>query len=936
MMTGKKPIQVQDVLQLQWGWITPGTGEENRFKQSEKHLEFLAEKATPATRHFLFTHCGWWLDRKVSPAVRNLTGQNPEPYRALVSCGPKVVRALCEYVRKGRLEYVVYPYAACVAEATTGEGLLRSLRMSMEIASDLFGRTPRAILNHDSCYNLEWCAAQMPQIARLLGLRFILAMNDGYVRSPDGATLRILGRMFPRPFVRWALAGNKPLYYPLELAQSVAFHRDFPKRQRENPTLAGLKLRAVTLDEYLRRVRPEKTFDALKMGTKGWYGGTIDSLAMEQNVKSVELRLPAVEAFAVLVGRHRAAIAARLSDLWKKSFILMDNHTLWQCHNYKAHYLPQSFKLLDEAAGLEAELLNPPKSVRSTVMVFNPTPWPRDLVLEEGGKSLLVRDVPGWGARAARCSFAAQKRGNHDVLTFSNDRITYRMNDLGHVVGIRTKNSRQEFAGLGRLLRIHEKKRIEKRLLKPGEPFSGFEGALSASFEIDLSRNPCSRITFKMTGLEGEAFLLQSRRLDAEGNSLAVEWLPLHSLHWGGGGMPRHRINIAPRQLNAVGAARIRITLWMLSDGCVRLGCAKVWLNDDKYVRVSDYRVAVSYRNAYTEPTRLRARVIRSDSAMKSIRFSGCLPDLRFAMDVSLRAGSASLEYLLRLHFPDPAPLGLSSPPFTPEDGSLLGAQCERPYVPGLAVLFPLPAGTSYFSDKPFCLQPSLTAVENTWHTDMRDWWLGMSPFIGMNLAAADYGSGQLGLLTRGLKHFFRWRRNSSEALCLSLGASLIHQMTQGHSAPATSELYNVIKRTDHNPYRTTKFLYARGRYEFHFGICPAGSGEVGRRDLWRAAQEFALPGRAFPTARPAGACIEGITVSPSRVVVTALEPRGARLALRCVNMSGRNATACIRLPFQIAGARLSAEDVPLDMSKHGIRTRLAPWAVREILLQPL
>lgn len=910
-MPGEVKRIVQDVLQLQWGWITPGTGDANRHEQSDAHFAFLAAPATPHTRHFLLTHCGWWLDRDATPAVRDLTGRNPEPNRHVTPCGPEVIRRLRRHMRGGRLDFAVYPYAACVAEATTGEGLLRSLRMSRDIAARQFGRVPRAVLNHDFTYNLDWGAAQMPAIARLLGFDVILAMEDGLVRGPDGVTLRVLGRTPMREIMHLGTTRARPVFHPLELTQNITFHRYLPEWQREFPALAKIDFRAVPLEEYLRRVPATALFDSREMGAKSWYGGTIDSLVQEQNAKSVEIRLPAIEALALLAGRPETA--ARLTDLWKKSFILMDNHTLWQCHNYKAHYLPESFKLAKETAALEATLLRPAKSSRAA-MVFNPTPWARDLVVEDGARTLRVPNVPGWGARAV-ARVAAPNRTDRDTRTLANERVTYKLNARGEVVEARTAEGVRRFGGLGRLMRIHESGRPQRRIVRAGATLH-VEGALSAATEINLRGNPQEYVTLEIPDLVGAAFLLQAERLDVAGNVEGTEWINLHSLHWGGAGLPRHRMAVGPRRVNARGAVRLRLTLWMLGEGAVSFGHARVWTGDEAYRDVREWAVTIHYRNAYALPRNAKARVVRCGAAMKTVRFTGALPDVRFEMDVSLREGSPVLEYALRLHFPKPTPLGLRSPPFTAEDGSLLGAECERPYLPGLTVLLPLPGPATYFADKPYFIQPVLKPAKRTWHTDVRDWWLEMSPFIGMNLAAADWGRGQVGLLTRGIKHFFRWRRDG-EMLGLSLGASLIHPSTQGHSAPPRCVAYDLVKRVDHNPYQETPFLYAHGEYRFHYGICLASSGERGRLDLWRRAQEFALPVRATPTRSPAGSAIDGVAAEPASVVVTALEPRDGAWALRIVNMAGRRVRARIRVP-----------------GTGGVRASLAPWAVREFVIR--
>ena len=924
-----------DLAMIQWGWITPGTNDYLRLEQRDKHLEFLARPVTPASRHLLLMHCGWWLDADARPAVRNLTGRNPEPHRHLVPCDKKALAKLRGYIQKGRMEFVVYPYAACVAEATTGEGLLRSLRLSRELAEKAFGKRVRAVCNHDATYNLDWTAVQMPQIAQLLGFEALVATHNGHVRALDGTRVRLVG---PDAAHAAAVYYADDLSRPYLMCHELHGHLEFMARLAKGAgrLLPGTdwELRAITLDELLRRVPPKLWFDARHLGTKNWYGGTIDSLLQEQNAKRVELRLPAVEALAVLSGSPKLAkTSADLVDLWKKSFILMDNHTLWQCHNYKAHYLPESRRLLDDTLQLEAGLLGSGKG--RNVVVFNPTPWRRDIVAPDGNKTFVARNVPGWGARVLARSEASEPKKDRRTLVLENERVRYKLNRLGEVVESRTRRGVEKFKGLGRLLRIHEHASREVFTLKTGQERTGIEGGLRATAEVEIPSPYITEASFAMDDVAAAAFLMQVERLDRGGKLLESTWHPLHSLHWGGGGMPRRRLCIAPCTFQAHGARRLRITLWMLAEGSVSLGPARVWLRGrgDERAEISQWRGEMLYRNAYSAPSNVKARVIRSDEALKMVRFSGTLPDARYAMDVSLRAGSDALEYALKLRFPKPTRLGLLSPPFTEQDGSMLGAECERPYVPGICVLFPLPDKARYFSDKPFYLRQALTPAERTWHTDRERWWLGMSTFIGMNLAAADYRAGQLGLLTQGIKHFFRWQRGGEEMLGLSLGASVIHQMTQGHSVLPDSPVYELAKRTSHNPYFETPFLRAHGEYVFHYAICPSASGAAARARLWKASREFALPAQALRTDAPPGPAVQGVSCTPSSVIITALEPRGDGLALRVVNRSSRKSRARIRLPMPVRLPKTGARGLRASMNKGVIHVDLPPWAVREIPL---
>lgn len=925
-----------DILFLQWGWITPGTGNMNRHEQSDKHFEFLAEAISPEREHFLITHCGWWIDKNASDFVRALTGRNPESNRSLVPCDGNTWMKLQRQIRSGRLEFVVYPYAACVAEGTTGEGLLRSLRISRELAEELTGKPPRSVLNHDFMYGLEWAAVQMPQIAEILGFQILFSMHDGLIRSPDGTTVKTLGRIRLKAISGGdEPVGEIPVFNPLELTNNLYFIHNWPQIRESSPHLKGMELHAITMDEYLGRIRSRRIFDSRKMGSKSWYGGTIDSLLLEQNVRTVEIRLPAVEAVGVLNGNMTRKSRNLLDDLWKACFILCDNHLLWQCHNYKPHYLPASHDLAISAEELESGLLGgTPDSVESKDVIFNPTPWRRDLVVAADKHTFLAKNVPGWGTANVDCLKKSRPRINDtDPLTFSNGMAKFRLNELGQVAEVKHGRKTELFNGLGKLMRIHETPLGKRVVLKAGQKLESFEGALAISYEAGIPASCGAEVRFEMRGLAGAAFLLQVERLDSDGNCGESEWIPLQNLHWGGKGLPRHGCDIDPLAIQVKNARRLRLRIWMLAEGTVCPGAATLAFDGSRKLTVQSWDAELFYANTYSCPTTAEARILRNDPAMKTVRFNGELPDLKYQMDASLRAGSRHLEYDLRIFFPKPTTLGLSSPPFTTEDGSMLGAQCERPYVPGLAVLFPLSGPARYFSDQPFQIREMLQPSDLTWHTDVRNWWVGMSPFIGINMAVANEDMRQVGLLTRGLKHFFRWNREGAETLGLSLGASLIHQMTQGHSAPPESRLYQTIKRTDHDPIYETPFLQADGEYRFHYAVSVAGKGEKARHQLWKQAMEFALPpGLAhLPTNRMPS---KSIVTAPESLIATALEQDGSRIRMRVVNMSSKAVHGFVRLPFKIRTAKCREALNHLKIAGSELEIGLPRWALREFIIQ--
>ena len=80
-------------------------------------------------------------------------------------------------------------------------------------------------------------------------------------------------------------------------------------------------------------------------------------------------------------------------------------------------------------------------------------------------------------------------------------------------------------------------------------------------------------------------------------------------------------MNIGPQNLMARGATRMRLTLWMLSEGQVRLGSARAWVGTgismERMIEVTEWQVAFHQRVLQSGPERVRARVVRSDSAMK-------------------------------------------------------------------------------------------------------------------------------------------------------------------------------------------------------------------------------------------------------------------------------------------------------------------------------
>lgn len=929
---GKNTLRL---LQIQWGWITPGTTESHRAAQSSAHLRSLNKGFGKATRHQLFVHCGWWLDGGMSGAVKVITAGNPEPNRALSPASPAYLKKLGENVENGRLEYVAYPYAACVTEATSFEGLLRSLRFSRDVARRVFGKNPRVYMGHDGVYDLDWGTPQMPHLVKLLGGEFIVSGKEGVLVAPDGTATETFGY-------------EKSLFeiakHPSSLLQPAVFCMEMHEHLRHMDELnegthflnraLNVQANAVTLDEYLgSRKTPQRRWDSARIGSKGWYGGIIDALVLEQMVKSVELRLPALEALAVFNPPARAReFQRKLSDLWKQSFVLMDNHLLWQCHQFKPHYIQCAGKLAAACEKMEQMTVGG-RGTAKPDLVFNPAPWRRSGVVREKEGDVFLDELEGWSARQAKPAARTPlifKKSSPCIL--QNDLVRYDLGPKGEVKKLRIKGEAAKKVEWGKILRVVEGKSKVSRNLPYGAEIP-YVGCAKLIAEVDLKNERCFDGFLELGAIRGDAYLLKAERIDLTGKVFSTDWQALRSLHWIGNGMPRHHSKPAPVPLKMSYASCLRLTIWLASEEAVSLESARIHLSHQAkdHLPVSRWKFQGETEWKFVEPEITGARVLRETVLSKEVCFSGRMDKARFELHASLEAGSPRLDYQLRLHYEEPASLGVSTPPFNEDEGSLFGAGCERPYIPGLMIVSKCPGNASYHVDKPAYIQRALDEPARTWHTDRRNWWLGMSPFIGMNMAVADWQGGSLGMFTRGIKHFFRWQRKDAEMFGLSLGSTHTHLCTQGHTVKPGSRFFHLTGRLEHDPYFETPFLKAGGDYQFHYAFRPRL--ETDRKDFldfWKSAQEFALPLRALRGERE----IPGIHCDHPALIATGMEKNGETVRLRVVNLSSRAASGTFFLPFPIEEAKMEEDRLSQESGPKSFRIHLPPWGVREIALR--
>ncbi len=921
------------ILPGQWGWITPGTNADLRHAQREGHLRFMREPITPARQSMMFCHCGWFLDAQLAGWVLRLTSRCPEPKRALRPADRATLAQLRKYVQAGRLHPVAYPYAACVSEATTGEGLLRQLRLSLDLNEQAFGVRPRVVATHDGVYCLDWGATQQPQIANLLGVQAFWATVPGSVQPRAGQPIRLIDHDPLSPLLPYGdPTRTRPHGVILELHTHMDLVHQLERQQWSAMPAGDVQLNWLTVDQYLRAVPPTPIHACDSLGTKSWYGGVLDGLQIEQCAKTIELRLPALEALALQTADTRSPAQQRaaldeLAQLWKASFILMDNHLHWQCHNYKAHFLPAARQAQQRMDELEARLLGAEAARKKTrprmLRVFNPTPWPRLAVWQEGRRTGAMA-LAGWAVQTADVSAPQVQTARtatadpRDPRVLDNGQVRFTLDRRGQVQSIALGKDAEQPMAWGQLLHIGSAP-SQRQFTLAADASHELQGAAAVSVQCDLpARTRTAHLA--VDEIVGAAFVAQVEHLGPDGRLLDTTWKSLHSLHWGGPGLPRRRSPLAPVQVEvARGARQLRWTLWLQAEGELRLSPARLWLTTQTgsgALVKSRWQVREQYRNQYLPAAIERLRVLQADPLLKTVRVTGTLAGARLTLDLTLRAGALHLEHDLRLRFTQATDLGLLSPPLDAMAGSLLGAGCERPYVPGLCVLGEVAPGSRYWVDKPYDLVEALQPAARTWHTDQRDWWLGMSPFIGMNVGIAQTPRGQqdhprqLAWCTRGIKHFFRWRRGSREQLGLSLGATLIHMMTQGHSVGPSHPLHHLIGRNNFNPYEHTPWLRAQGEYRFHYACtatgAQAGAGAAARWALWRQAQEFALPVQFAQRSSTADAA-PGIECQPAQVVVTAVEPTAQGCQVRLLNTGSRAATAQVTWLGRTRTVRLQA-----------------------------
>lgn len=911
-----------DLTQLSWGWITPGTTTQLRQRQEGGFLRFWRKWGSHRNCRFLFTHCGWYFDRNPGAAAARLTRQNPEPCRDARPVSEKLLALWRAALRKKQIEFVVYPYAGCVAEATDGETLLRSLRLSREAASDALEVRPAGLLNHDAPYGVNWGAEQMPQMARLLGLEYLVAGKTGIIDALDGGEIPCVGSSASLLGILRAMSlapRRTPQFVSWEMHDHLHFLDQMLSGDHPLIKMQPVELHSLTRQEFQRSLaRVPARFPAGELGGKGWFGGLVDALMIEQAVYRSQRLLVAGETRQALEGTLPANPEKRIEQ-WKRSLILTDTAILWQCHDYRRHYRIEAEKLLHEVHGQESG-----KKLSGAARVFNPVSWRRGGVLWDDSLEVPVGMHPGldgWQTDRLQSVPALKRQLFLKSVVMPSVSAGYRLDAKGGCwrgpnPGKRGRGVTDPDAMSAGIQRLEETPQERVIPLVGGAAPLSFTG--NAHLEIDwkLTAHSPSTYLFRLECAEilGDAYLLECEYLDLLGNMRHRTLHPLRRLDWEASGMPRHHSHPLPIELDIGLFQHVRLKIHVACEGGLQFhGLRAVPLRGPTLQPVEFTRAqarlhtAVRYRPVEFQPVEIR----RWGGEIAEARYRVTEPDFGGSLRVRSEKSSPWVQYHLVVHCDGPAPLGWHTPPLAATEGSFLGAGCERPYMPGLLFETCVKPGAHYFGDTPFYLREMFQGATEAWHTNSPDWWMGFSPFVATQLAVArDTLSTHL-LATRGLRHFFRRRERSRETLGLSLGSGLPHPLMQGFSVPESSPLFPVIGHSYHNPYRNASMLQAQGRYDYHFASACTGHSTT-RPALWKMGQEFANPLMATNARAHAG-----IGISSANVVATACERRGRTRILRLLNLSSRPATTHVQESSRIPS----------------VTTQLPPHGLREISL---
>lgn len=887
------------LIDLHWGWITPGVGQANRRRQLDLYMDILDARRDAGDR-FLFTQPGWLMDLDQAEAVKRITTTSPEKGKSDGPMRPDQLERFKEAVRRGQLVYVAYPYSGAVVEGMVGEAVLKAYRLSRAIAAGHFGTPPSACFVHDGPFQLDWNAPMIPQIVRLAGFTTLVGRTLGVVECPDGTRLPMLGQ--PLEGTRVLFTGTEAPHLPVHAAEL---------RERFGD------LACATADE-VGSLLDDPALPALSseaVRTKGWYGGAPLVMQQQAALRRADLAIGLLAFNGALRGE-----VGDVDDLWKRSLVLQDCHLQWLLADVGSHYLPLAREL---EAEVRHRLQNSEPGSQPPSLAFNPLPHARSGVVRSGETYLAFANVAP--ASTAPVVPAADSAVRATATSLENNRIRVELDSSGRILAVRDAEGTLRYAGAANQIRHWVNRPADgefllRTLLAWEEPFSG---NIRLETEVEIPADGVYPI--RLDVLRGLAVAV------AVGDE---DWVRATNGHWGGG-LPSGNQDHGYSQNAAIRLrrGRNRIVLHAVADAGFKMRSAHLVVGD-RCVEMQYWRGRKVLEWA-PDPFRVDRVDVCEQGARATVTFIGVFATCSAKLAVSLDHDSERIdvryvrEYAHRVHE------GLQTLPLPADVGSYLGSSCERPYVPAFTVEHrTAPRRTTYASDKPYGFSEARDS-DRAWATGrFRELYEGMAPFLGTFVAIAESACGSLAMLTDGHGHFFRRRplHEDVEALGLGLGATIIHPMTQNYRMEAGSYWEKIGRGPGGVDYDD-----AHERFDF---VCPEGEVVCGWSLVFSPGPRIArtrcheqLLESLFPLQPTAQAICGGFVVRGEDVVLAAMEAEKGGWLLRLVNLADAARPFVIVLPFPPSAVDSTGGlPVPgLRIEGCGMVGSLPPLAVREV-----
>jgi len=999
------------LLTFHWGWLSSGCYTQLRYEQGSGYLSYLKTLPVDFFKRISFSHSGWLFDYAAPSEVHRIPGQEMEPTRNVAPFTAEEVQEWRKIVAEGKLEPVTYYYVPLVAEQVTGETLIRSIRFTQAVFQRELGVSPVALTSHDPFTLMNWGTAQQVQLAALTGHKVLMGGLEAMVVGMDGTRVPCIGGTLQRHGLETM---SSPIIAALDNRESAAFtfatemhwhHRTYPfeRALREvSVRFRDVQFIPCEIAEWVGHVQDWPEVPASGLGSKGWNGGGPDQMMLSSLLRSCERLLPGIEALNALHPQGKPA--NQLEVLWKRMLFLNDNYIRWLVHDHKRIFLPAANALLADVQSTIRDTLHtyskPLQTTSPRLVVWNllgrtrtgkvdaevdlpagynglslrssdeervpiqvvPLEWGPEGDLRRAKVLWVAREVPAWGYKSYDVAFSSASKGEAEAnesapLVLENTRIRATFAANGELVSLEDKRSGKVMRGGNRLLNLIPRPSQEENVLRGGIPLrdqnGDNRGCFSASAEVVLPE--VATYDLQLDETHGCLLLVEVDVIGRDGSLLSpTQRFPVVNLHWMGAPHRHTPARNFPLGELASGT-RLRITLWFLSEGNSVVGAGGV-NSARNHISIDTWNLRWAYHLAVVPGESISAEIVEQGPVRQRLRFRGKLPQCSYETIATLTGpkNQSRIDFETRFTFNSPTPLGMPTPSMPREVGSYLGSNNERPYIPGLAVTFPVPNKHALTVDAPFAVHDPMRPVhpgivQRSWLADATDpvenFWWGLSPFTALSCVAL---RGWGGLIADGSPHYFMWRgleNDTDTVLGLSFGSSMFHPRTVSKRVPADSEWFEFGRGPGYADFQDGADDYEGnhpvGRYVYRYSL----SLENDPVDLAHDAREWSVP--LWVTFLPAKA--EPSTVTPIKSwlnldnnnlylsgceVLPSDNESESMVRVRMAELAGKDTTCTLRSSRIIknAGAGL----LPIDISQidaNRLKITVPAYAVREIVL---